>query len=331
MPQDTSIYWKGSGELPPEILPLTPEQHKQVVEAVLKEQYNTQNEDATTNNIIGIFFVLLVLVLGVYHNFWRARKNETPLLDVDSNVSGTGIHPVLTYPGNRLKFSDKVITDILNKRFPFFQSLAAPDQEKFIYRLRKFLALKTFVIHDNSGFKEMPILISATAIQISFGLDKYLLPNFDVFNIYPSEFLRTYPFMRFLIGNVTGNTISLSWKHFLEGLKYPDDGQNVGMHEIAHALYYQTFVVEKNVDTEFRDTFIDFDSHGNKVYDLEKQGGPGLYSDYAMKDFQEFWAESVEIFFEKPIQMKTIYPGLYLAMSDLLNQDPAARASAGDA
>ena len=62
---------------------------------------------------------------------------------------------------------------------------------------------------------------------------------------------------------------------------------------------------------------------GNKVYDLVKQGGPGLYSDYAMKDFQEFWAESVEIFFEKPVQLKVLYPALYQVMSDLLNQDPA--------
>jgi hypothetical protein len=65
MPQDTSIYWKGSGELPPEIIPLTPEQHKLVVAAVLKQQYHTQHDDATANNIIGFFFVLLFFVLGI--------------------------------------------------------------------------------------------------------------------------------------------------------------------------------------------------------------------------------------------------------------------------
>ncbi|MDO9375383.1 MAG: zinc-dependent peptidase [Ferruginibacter sp.] len=322
MPQDTSIYWNGSGQLPPEIIQLPPEQRQQVIEAIRAEQRPDQGD--FYGPIMGAIFFSVFVVVAIYQKFKQnTLVHSAPILDAEANPSGMGLTPALLYSGNKLRFSDKVIAEILLKRFPYYSGLSTPNQEKFIQRLQKFMALKSFIIHDHNGFKEMPILISATAIQISFGLDKYLLPNFDTFNIYPGEFLRTAPFVRFLIGNVTGNTISLSWKHFLEGLKYPDDGQNVGMHEIAHALYYQTFVVEKHVDVEFRDTFIDFDSHGNKVYDLEKLGGPGLYSEYAMKDFQEFWAESVEIFFEKPIQMKVLYPSLYLAMSDLLNQNPA--------
>jgi|SRR5687768_16166878 len=330
MPQDTTILWKGSGQLPPEIVSLPPAEQKQVVEAIRAEQY-ANAEDATETHVIGIVCIIVFLVVVIYHNLRKPNPHSTPILDAEANLSGMGQAPALLYAGNKLKFTDQVITDILSRRFPYYAALDAANKEKFLGRLKKFMALKTFIIHDSSGFKEMPILISATAIQISFGLDKYLLPNFDIFNVYPNEFLRTYPFVRFLIGNVTGNTINLSWKHFLEGLKYPDDGQNVGMHELAHALYYQTFVVEKHVDTEFRDTFIDFDSHGNKVYDLVRQGGPGLYSDYAMKDFQEFWAESVEIFFEKPVQLKVLYPALYQVMSDLLNQDPATPPSADGA
>ena len=47
-----------------------------------------------------------------------------------------------------------------------------------------------------------------------------------------------------------------------------------------------------------------------------------LYSDYALRNFQEFWAESVEIFFEKPVEMESHYPQLYQTMKGLLNQDP---------
>jgi Mlc titration factor MtfA (ptsG expression regulator) len=95
------------------------------------------------------------------------------------------------------------------------------------------------------------------------------------------------------------------------------------MHEIAHALYYQTFVVEENVDEDFRKTFDGFNLYGNKVFEAEKERESELFSSYAMKDFQEFWAESVEIFFEKPVELKSLYPDLYFVMSDLLNQDPA--------
>jgi MtfA peptidase len=47
-----------------------------------------------------------------------------------------------------------------------------------------------------------------------------------------------------------------------------------------------------------------------------------LYSEYALRNFQEFWAESIELFFEKPAAMKAAYPQLYNAMQSLLNQDP---------
>ncbi len=322
MPQDTTIYWDGNSPLPPEIDSLT---FEQVTASSPGQQEFINDDDNSGTLFIFLSFTVIIVLVALYNNFLTKqplKNDKDPDLDEGILLPVIQNH-LLVYAGNSLKFDDELLEDILIKRFPFYDSLSETDKVKFIKRLRRFIDIKTFIIHDISGFKEMPILISATAIQISFGLDKYLLPNFDTFNIYPKEFLGTHPFVRFLIGNVTGNTINLSWKHFLEGFKYPDDGQNVGMHEIAHALYYQTFVVEKNVDKEFRDTFTDFDSHGNKVYNLEKLDGPGLYSDYAMRDFQEFWAESVEIFFEKPVQMKAVYPGLYATMSDLLNQDPA--------
>ena len=47
-----------------------------------------------------------------------------------------------------------------------------------------------------------------------------------------------------------------------------------------------------------------------------------LYSDYGLKNLQEFWAESVEIFFERPSAMKEQYPELFTQISLLLNQQP---------
>jgi Mlc titration factor MtfA (ptsG expression regulator) len=168
----------------------------------------------------------------------------------------------------------------------------------------------------------MPVLISAAAIQLTFGLQKYLLPNFEFIHVYPKEFIRIQDTICYLEGNVSGHAINLSWKHFLDGYANSNDGQNVGLHELAHALYYQTFIVEENVDGNFRDTFDHFNNFGNKVFDQELQPGNDLYTDYALKNFQEFWAESAEIFFEKPAAMKAAYPQLYDAVKSLLNQDP---------
>ena len=327
MPQDTTIFWDGYGRQPALFDSLPFEQQQVVLEKVyqLRDQQREARGDSSGPYLFLVAFIILFSLAAIYSNRKTKQSNtEAPLLDVDEDMPAPIPLPAaLVYQGSSLNFNDELIDKVLTKRFPFYNNQNEEDKLKFIKRLKRFMALKTFIIHDVSGFKEMPLLICATAIQISFGLDKYLLPNFDTFNIYPREFIGVYPSIRVLIGNVSGNTINLSWKHFLDGFQYAADGQNVGIHELAHALYYQTFVVEKNVDKEFRDTFIDFNSYGNKVYDIEKLAGPGLYSEYAIKDFQEFWAESVEIFFERPLQMKTRYPELYAAMSDLLNQDPA--------
>ncbi|UEG50069.1 zinc-dependent peptidase [Ferruginibacter lapsinanis] len=287
-----------------------------------------------------IFFIIL-FVWGVIQVIKRFKYYSSNLNYVNPDYYETGPYSTkwvdidespkpsyLIYHGNTLNFSRITLTTVLFKHFPFYNSLDGFEKDKFINRLEKFIESKIFIIHDESGFREMPILISASAIQLTFGLEKYLLPYFDTINIYPQEFLGVQPFIRFLEGNVSGNTINLSWKHFLEGFQFPEDGENVGLHEMSHALYYQTFVVGESVDNDFKNTFETFNISGNKAFAEEHALKKDLYSDYAMKNFQEFWAESIEIFFEKPLQMRAVHPELYAAMSDLLNQSPADRIKA---
>jgi MtfA peptidase len=230
--------------------------------------------------------------------------------------------PLLRYDGADLNFTDVEIVHALNKRFPYYIAISTTDKERFLHRVKNFIADKIFYIHDESGFKEMPILISAAAIQLTFGFKKYLLPYFKNIHVFPEEFFRSNNMgVCFLEGNVSGNNINLSWKHFLRGYEKNTDGQNVGLHELAHALYYQAFVVGENVDDNFRDSYDEFIDHGNKVYHTEKMVAGGIYSEYAVKNFQEFWAESAEIYFERPAMLKELHPSLYETMKTLLNQD----------
>lgn len=229
----------------------------------------------------------------------------------------------ITIEGDDMHLTDEMALPVLQKHFPYFNRLSFPNRQKFLQRLKRFAAAKTFKIHDEQGFKEMPILVSATAIQLSFGLDKYLLPGFPFIHIYPEEFLGIHPNIRYLEGNVSARHIRISWKHFLQGFQYPADGQNVGLHEMAHAYYYQNMELGENVDDGFMDAFPTFNINADKVFSAEKLPGNDLYSDYALKNSQEFWAGSIELFFEKPEELKAKYRGLYDALCGLLNQDPA--------
>ncbi len=99
------------------------------------------------------------------------------------------------------------------------------------------------------------------------------MPHFSVIQIYPQEFIALEP-MRVLIGNVSGNTINIAWKQFLEGYKNGFDNNNVGLHEMAHALYYQNFEAEENIDKSFQDSFHLFTALGDQVFEREKLAAP---------------------------------------------------------
>lgn len=270
------------------------------------------------------FFVALAIYVFVRFYYNKEKRPHVSEKEVNKRYHTPEACPVYSYPGHQLEFQMHEYRRILTQHHGYFSSLNQDDQEIFLKRLSHFISKKTYVLYGHDLLKEKPILVSASFIQLSFGLQKYLLETFSHIHVYPAEFLRTHPVLCFLQGNVSGNSIRLSWKHFLQGMKNYNDGSNVGLHEMAHALYYQTFVTEKNVDIAFRDFFNDFNDDGNKVYLIEQALEAGLYSRYAMRDFQEFWAESVEIFFEKPLQLQVQYPKLYDAMKTILNQDPVS-------
>lgn len=258
--------------------------------------------------------------LAILGFFTTSKESNKEWEDQDTHADeGLNEH---CYYGDELKINNEKIINILIKRFPYFNSLNAVGKDKFLNRLTAFMKTKAFKTHDTRGFTEMPVLISATAIQFSFGLEEFLLPRFEFIHFYPEEFINTKAPGKFLEGNVSGRSINISWKHFLQGFFYPDDGQNVGLHEIAHAYYYQNFISKENTDKEFVSGFPRYNNTANKVFEQEKSPGNDLFSEYALKNVQEFWAESAELFFERPADMNKAYPELYSSLRDLLNQDP---------
>ena len=67
--------------------------------------------------------------------------------------------------------------------------------------------------------------------------------------------------------------------------------------------------------------------HVEVVTGQEKSTENHLYPDYALKNTDEFWASSVELFFEQPDQLKEHYPEIYAIIKTLLKQDPSTSVS----
>ncbi len=339
MPQDTTVQYYNQGEYitisgPKEHIDSLYQEYLRNRQAVITSIETTVPEMKTeiVNDeeipVFVPFLIIGIMVIVIYKLQTkvqpRIEKFVSKYFNGAPQQTGTAFHSTerLTYRGNELEFSEAEMDAVLSRNFPYYGKLDFENKKRFLHRLGKFISRKIFVIHDESGFKEMPILISASAIQISFGLDKYLLPHFSQIHIFPEEFIGYHPTLRILEGNVSGNSVNLSWKHFLNGYQLPDNGQNVGLHEFAHAFYFQYFETGDHVEKDFVETFPLFNAFGNKAFVMEGQSRERLYSDYALRNFHEFWAESIELFFERPADMRQQYEDLYVSICDILDQDP---------
>lgn len=279
------------------------------------------------------FSIVMIVVFGIIaFNIYRLIRQLIKEQNDPANAAsfesdeGNELEPAvryLIYKGEELKFSDDEVHIVCKKYNPYYQKLNADKQPVFVERVQEFIHSKDFYICSPKGYKEMPILISASAVQITFGLKDFLLPHFSNIIIHPEEYFAYDPF-RILVGNVQGHSISLSWKHFLQDYQNPTDGKNVGLHEMAHALQVQYLFRNPKRSNTFKEDFEHYDRIDDDVLNAEKTNDRRMFDENALRNKNEFWATSVELFFEKPVELKTQYPDLYESLRIVLNQDTAA-------
>jgi len=270
--------------------------------------------------------ILIFLFYAVFVLIERSRDKTKRITEYTDECIPPSVNETdIVYQGTTNNIPPEEVERILVKWYPYYVQLEQSLKEKFLQRLLHFMNSKTFIIKNNEGYREMPVLVSAAAAQLAFGLDDYLLPFYKYIRIYPTE----YPgddFLKTLAGNVENNTITIAWNQFLKGNDDLTDGSNVGLHEMSHALYFQKLVVEGDHTRGFRKSYNRLLSECQEACKTERAGRKNLYSAYADTNLQEFWAESVEIFFEKPAELNRQYPSVYEAMKVLLNQDPLNKA-----
>lgn len=222
-------------------------------------------------------------------------------------------------------FSMNPIAEVLQRRFSYFKALSVPEKERFLGRIADFLEEKYFEPRGGITItQEMKILISASAIQLTFGLDNYLLSHFDKILVYPEKFYS--PFSKTVnTGEVnTAGAIVLSWKDFEGGIANETDSRNVGLHEFAHALYY-CHLVNIEIDEHFSGYFDKWYVYGRKYLDRKGEVQSDFFRRYASTNIEEFFAVGIEYFFEVPEKFRSYNPDLYYHFTMLLKQDPLNR------
>ena len=189
----------------------------------------------------------------------------------------------------------------------------------------RFIEYHTFVGREDLFVTErMQLLISATAIMVTFGFDRYLLSKFETILVYPEDYFSNVT-QQYHKGeaNPTYKTIVFSWEDFEEGIKIEDDNLNLGIHELTHAVHF-SFLTEKSYSA----------THFLKHYKLllrslkNKEAQKRLIEmnylrDYAFENQYEFLSVLVEHFFETPEEFRAKLPNIYNRVKLMLHMNVA--------
>ncbi|MEM9895972.1 MAG: zinc-dependent peptidase [Bacteroidota bacterium] len=211
----------------------------------------------------------------------------------------------------------------LQKHFLFYQKLPSLSKKIFEKRLVAFMSSKKFVPRKMQKVtSEMKVLISASAIQLTFGFPKVKLGFFRYILVFPDAFYSQQN-KKFHKGEVNPykKAIVLSWKYFVEGY-ISQDGRNLGLHEMAHALRLENRI--KNAKYNFLNGKVlqEWEQAASKTIKEIRTGTETFFRAYGATNAEEFFAVAVENFFERPSEFHARHPTTYITMCRLLRQDP---------
>jgi len=205
----------------------------------------------------------------------------------------------------------------------YYRSLSAANKRQFSIRLQHVLAQLTFTHNDLTAVsREMQVLITSALIQITFGLNNYVLTRFKSIIVVSANY--NFEKHKNLLGHVDvqAKRIVFSWPGVKNGFIIPDDAINVALHEMAHVLY------EENKFRSPRDAIFDkkkyskWSSLAEEEMKLMRINKYSFFKEYGSQNMLEMFAVSIETFFENGQEFERQLPDLYYALVDLLRQDP---------
>jgi Mlc titration factor MtfA (ptsG expression regulator) len=278
--------------------------------------------------LIALFFLLLVL---------------SPFISALLFVTMNPVNAIVDFVRVRRlhRMNSQAHHNFFSERLHYYTLLDEEEKQTFIRRVNLILTRKNFKGEsDLEPDEEMKLLFAGTLVKLTFGLFNYELAWHGTIVFFPSLFVfgksQSMKGLTFF-----SDKIVFSLPDFLHGIKDPYDKLDVAIHECAHALKAnhvrdimhlfeaETGIIEYHEysDNRFESRFIAWHNVALREYRSMKEnsGTDHFFRAYAATNMDEFWAVSVEHFFEAPLEFREKLPILYQQTAFLLNQDIASR------
>lgn len=264
-----------------------------------------------------LFLTVVALIAGAaaFH-FWSKRQSRLTLL-----ATSLSQHQ----------------RDIVNAQVPIIRKLPKDLRGALEGKINLFLDQVDFIGCDGLDVTEdMQVSIAAQACLLVVNTDQWY-DNLTTILVYPGAFKSkqrrhsgyVVTEQEIIRSGESWNRgpVILSWAHSQRGALNDHDGRNVVFHEFAHQLddlsgATNGVPVLSNGQSfgEWETAFLNgYKTHVHAV----ENGKPTVIDPYGAEGHEEFFAVSVEVFFERPHALKSSDPAIYEQLSKLFHLDPA--------
>jgi Mlc titration factor MtfA (ptsG expression regulator) len=228
---------------------------------------------------------------------------------------------------------------LIQRHAVFFHRLSATDRAELLGHIQVFLAEKRF--EGCGGFAitdEVRVTIAAQACLLLLHRRTDYFPGLLTILVYPLTYMveekRQLGEHVWEEGTVSrlGETgrrmgsLVLSWGAVKHSAADPADGKNVVLHEFAHQLDFENHAADGVPELATREQQFSWTevmrSEFASLRAADESGIPTLLNTYGATDPAEFFAVSVEAFFERPHALGAHHPKLYAELQSYFNQDP---------
>src|SRR2546421_4032911 len=240
---------------------------------------------------------------------------------------------------------------IIKTNVAFFVRLSASDQAELLEHVQILLDEKRF--EGCAGLEiddEVRVTIAAQACLLLVHRKTDYFPRLLTILVYPSTY--SVQEQRPITAEIweegkharlgetarTMGSMVLAWDTVKSGAADPSDGKNVVLHEFAHQLDYENFAADGAPALATREQQMSWRevmrTEFASLRAAEATGIPTLLDIYGATNPAEFFAVSVEAFFERPSALRSSHPRLYSELQRYFHQNPieysAERSIRGD-
>jgi MtfA peptidase len=227
----------------------------------------------------------------------------------------------------------------IQRHVAFFRRLSASDRTELLGHIQVFLGEKHF---EGCGgltiTDEVRVTIAAQACLLLLHRQTDYFPGLVSILVYPTTYMveeqRQVAEHVWEEGTTTrlGETgrrmgsLVLAWGAVKHGAADPADGKNVVLHEFAHQLDYENHAADGVPALATSEEQLAWSEvmrwEFASLRAADESGIPTLLDTYGATDPVEFFAVSVEAFFERPRALRAYHPNLYAELQKYFRQDP---------